>query len=75
MIVPVDWVPLVARVPLHAPEAAQEVALAELQASVELPPGAMTEGFKERVAVGGGMIDTVALLGSELPPGPVQTMV
>ena len=47
------------------PEALQDVALVELQVSVELPPCAMEVGFAERVAVGAGL-----LTGGPLPLDP-----
>jgi hypothetical protein len=50
---PVDWVPLVASAPVQPPEAVQDVALVELQVSVDEPPTATTVGLALRVAVGG----------------------
>ena len=41
---PVEVLPLGAWLPLHPPEASQEVAFVELQVSVELPPGATFGG-------------------------------
>ena len=75
LIAPVPWVPLTAREPLQPPEALQEVALVELQVSVELAPGAITEGLTESVAVGSGRMATDALAGAELPPAPVHSIV
>jgi hypothetical protein len=66
-------VPLVALLPLQpapAPEAVHEVALVELQVSVEVPPLAMTEGFATNVAV--GMILTRTVDAPLVPPVPVQ---
>ncbi len=54
MMLVIDWLPLVALVPLHAPLAKQEVALAELQVRVEELPEVMEEGEAERVRVGVG---------------------
>jgi hypothetical protein len=42
--VPVVRVPPVPSVPLQPPDAAHALALLELQLSVEVPPGAITEG-------------------------------
>jgi hypothetical protein len=59
---PVLWVPLVASVPLHAPDAAQEVALLEDQVSSLGAPGltVVGEALMDAVGTGGG--------GLELPP-------
>jgi hypothetical protein len=53
-----DWVvePLVGSLPLHAPEALQEVALVEDQVNVELPPLAIVLGFALRETVGAGVV-------------------
>jgi hypothetical protein len=63
-------------VPLQPPEAVHEVALVELQVSVEAPPAATVVGFAVKVAVDTGLIVTgatvtltVAVL---VPPEPVQ---
>jgi hypothetical protein len=57
--------PLVASVPDHAPEAAQDVVFVELHASVVELPAVMVEGDAVRVAVGGcaagGFTVTVAV--------------
>lgn len=47
-----DCVPLVALVPVHAPDAVQLVALVELHVSVALPPLVTEVTFAERVTVG-----------------------
>ena len=73
MRAPVLCVPLVALAPLQpapAPEAVHEVALVELQVSVEVPPLAMTEGAATNVAVGMMLTMTVDTL--LVPPVPVQ---
>jgi hypothetical protein len=49
---PVDWLPEVALEPDHAPEAEQEVAFAEDQVSVEVPPLATDVGFAASDTVG-----------------------
>jgi hypothetical protein len=71
---PVDWLPLVAFVPDQPPDAAQLVAFALLQLSVEEPPTAMLVGLAPNVTVGGGTTVTVALW-LAVPPAPVQLSV
>jgi hypothetical protein len=63
-------VPLAALVPLHAPEAVQEMALLEFQAKFDAPPLATGEG--EAVSVTVGTILTVTLARVLVPPGPAQ---
>ena len=53
---PVDLEPLVASVPDHSPEAAQEVALADDQVNVELAPAETLEGLALSVTVGGEFV-------------------
>jgi hypothetical protein len=68
-------VPLAAFVPLQPPEAVQDVALVELQVSVDDPPLAMVGGLAIRVAVGTGLAGvtvTVAPVAALVPPEPVQ---
>ena len=68
----VDWLPLVA-LPLNQPPVAvQEVALVELQVSVEDPPLTTLVGFAVSVAVGGGGVTVTVAEAPVLPPGPVQ---
>jgi hypothetical protein len=67
---PVLRVPPVASVPLQPPEAAQDVALLELQVSVEEPPLGTTVGYALNVASGITPTTTVAVL--LVPPGPLQ---
>ena len=70
---PVDWLPPVAFAPANVPpEAVQEVALVELQVSVEVPPLAIVVGFAVSVAVGRGAMVTVADAAVLVPPAPVQ---
>jgi len=74
---PVDWLPEVALLPDHAPEAVQEVALVADQLSVEDPPLATDVGFAASDTAGtgggGGMPDTITVVEVlALPPGPVQ---
>jgi hypothetical protein len=54
------------------PEAVHEVALVELQVSVDVPPLAIVAGFAVSVAVGLGAIVTVAVAGVLVPPVPVH---
>ena len=74
---PLDWLPEVALLPDHAPEAVQEVALVEDQVSVEDAPLATDAGFAASDTVGtgggGGIPDTVTVTEVlALPPEPVQ---
>jgi hypothetical protein len=52
--------------------AVQEVALLELQVSVEVPPLAILAGFAFNVAVGMVPIVTMAVTSALVPPGPVH---
>jgi hypothetical protein len=61
--------PLLGKVPLQPSAAVHELALVESQAKVEVSPGATTDGFTLKVAVGMTLTVTLAL---EVPPGPVQ---
>jgi hypothetical protein len=71
---PVLWLLLAGSAPLQPPEAAQAVALVELQVKVDVPPGATTVGLAVKVAVGaaGAVTVTVAVAAALVPPGPVQ---
>ena len=74
---PLDWLPEIALVPDHAPEARQEVALADDQVSVEDPPLATDVGLAASDTVGtgggGGVPGTVTVAEAPaLPPEPVQ---
>lgn len=72
---PVDWEPLTALVPDHAPEAVQAVALVADQVSVEALPLTSELGLAVRVTVGAG-VDTATLADCvALPPGPVHVKV
>ncbi|HWS68681.1 MAG TPA: hypothetical protein VN325_38420 [Steroidobacteraceae bacterium] len=66
--------PLVANAPLQPPEAVHDVALVELQVSVEAPPLATLVGFAVNVAVGAGLAVTVtvATVAVLVPPDPVH---
>ncbi|MGD0502535.1 MAG: hypothetical protein ABSD02_07320 [Steroidobacteraceae bacterium] len=70
---PVANVPLVAKDPLQPPEAVQDVALVELQVSVEEPPETTLVGDALKLAVGtggNGVAVTDALAAGLTPPGP-----
>jgi hypothetical protein len=69
---PVDWVPLVALLPDHAPEAAQDVALWVLQASEDEAPACTLLGAALKLTSGAALL-TVTVTDCEAePPGPVQ---
>jgi hypothetical protein len=63
-------VPLAGSVPLQAPEAVQEVALAELHVNIDAPP--LVTDAAEAVKVTVGAMLTVTLEALLLPPGPLQ---
>jgi hypothetical protein len=69
---PVDFEPLVARLPDQPPEALQLVALVEDQLSVELPPLAIVLGLALSVTVGVGEVTVTVADWPALPPVPVQ---
>jgi hypothetical protein len=74
---PLDWLPEVALLPDHEPEAVHEVALVDDQLRVEDAPLATEVGFAESDTVGtgggGGMPETLtAVEALALPPEPVQ---
>ena len=72
---PVLCVPLAICVPLQPPEAVHDVALVELQVSMEVPPPAIEVGLAVSVAVGTGVAGvtvTVAAVAALVPPEPVQ---
>jgi hypothetical protein len=66
----VDWLPEVALLPDHAPEAAHEVALVEDQVSMEDPLLATDVGFaaSETIGDGGGGVLPVQFAGVDPPP-------
>jgi hypothetical protein len=59
-------------VPLQPPEAVHDVALVEVQVSVEDPPLATAVGLAISVAVGTGLTVTVTLAAGLVPPAPLQ---
>jgi hypothetical protein len=70
---PVDVLPEVARLPLHAPEAVQDVAPLDDHVSVDALPAFTDVGFAEMLTVGAGggvgvcVTETVAVLAVEPP--------
>jgi len=69
-------VPLVARVPDHAPEAVQVVALVEVQVSVAAVPLGTMLGLAPRLTVGAGALATVTVVAEFAePPGPLHVSV
>jgi hypothetical protein len=72
---PVDWVPLTALLPDQAPEAVQELALADDQVSVALPPLEIALGPTLKLTVGvGALTETVADCIAR-PPFPAQVRI
>jgi hypothetical protein len=71
-IAPVLRVPLAPSEPLQPPDAVQAAALLELQVSVDEPPGAITEGATDSVAVGIASMVTVAVAVRPVPPVPLH---
>ena len=70
---PVDCEPLVALLPVQAPEALHEVALVLDQDKVEALPLATVLGLAPSVTVGAGTAVTVTVADCvALPPAPVQ---
>ena len=65
----VTCVPLLGKVPLHPSPAVHEAALVESQVKVDVLPGATTDGYTLKVAVG---ITLTVVLALEVPPGPEQ---
>ena len=63
-------------VPLHAPDAEQEVAFVAVQVKVAEPPDVTEDAEVEMVTVGRGSAVTVAVVDcAEEPPAPVQVRV
>jgi hypothetical protein len=69
---PVDWEPFSALAPDQAPEAEQDVAFAEDQLRVALPPLAIALGPTLRLTVGVGDLTETVVDCAALPPGPLQ---
>ena len=72
---PVDWLPLVARVPVQPPVPVQLVAPVELHVNVDAAPYATLIGAAFSVAVGSGATVTVAEAGALFPPAPLHVNV
>ena len=64
--------PLAVFVPLQPPVAVHDVALVEIQVSVDIPPLAIVVGFAVSVTVGAGAIVTVADVVLLVPPAPLH---
>jgi len=67
--------PLVASLPLHPPEAVQEVAFLDDQDRVEPLPLAMVLGLALKLTVGAGEVTVTVADCEALPPVPVQVSV
>jgi hypothetical protein len=61
--------PLLGKAPLQPSPAVHDVALVDAQVNVDVSPGATTDGFTLKFAVG---ITLTVVLALEVPPGPVQ---
>src|SRR5258706_10011677 len=72
---PLDWLPEVVLVPVHAPEATQDVASVEDQLRVEDAPLATDAGLAVSDTVGAGSMTVTAAEALPDPPGPVQARV
>lgn len=73
--VPVDCVPLTARLPLQPPLAVQEVALVADQLSVDALPEVIDDGLALMLTVGAAAEAVTVALCAAVPPGPVQVSV
>jgi hypothetical protein len=65
----------VASAPLQPPDAAQEVALVEDQAKVEVAPLATVLGLALKATVGAAEVTVTVADCAALPPAPVQVRV
>jgi hypothetical protein len=72
---PVDWVPLGALAPDHAPVALQAVALTADHVRVALSPLVMALGPTLKVTVGSGAFTETVVDCAALPPGPSHVSV
>jgi hypothetical protein len=72
---PVEAEPLIGSLPLQPPDAAQEVALVELQVNVALLPLVTVLGLAEMSTVGTGWVTETVADCEALPPAPVQVRV
>jgi hypothetical protein len=64
--------PLAASVPLHPPDAVQEVALVDDQVSVDFAPLATVVGLAVNVTVGAALVTATVADCDALPPLPVH---
>jgi hypothetical protein len=64
--------PLVAKAPVHPPDAVHEVALAELHVKSDVPPEVTSEGDAVKETVGAGSTLTAAVSVALAPPAPVH---
>jgi hypothetical protein len=69
---PLLWLPLAASAPLHPPDAVQDVALLEVQVSVDDAPAATADGDAVRVTLGAARMLTVTATGALTPLGPAH---
>ena len=74
---PVDWLPLVVLLPVHAPLAVHELALVLDQLSVLLPPELMLAGVAVKLTVGSGAtaVTVMAAVCDAVPPLPLHVSV
>jgi hypothetical protein len=72
---PVDWVPVDALPPFHAPEAVQAVAFALDQLKVALDPLVMALGSTLKLTVGAAALTETVADWLAVPPGPEQESV
>jgi len=71
---PVDWLPVIALAPDHAPEAVQEFAFAEDQVRFEVPPLATELGFAASDTVGAvGAVGAAAGVELTVPPPQAES--
>ncbi len=68
-------VPLIASLPVHPPEAVQDVASVEDQVRVDVPPFFTVVGLAVKVTAGAGVVTEIDADCTELPPPPVQLKV
>lgn len=71
----VVWLPLVASVPVHPPEAVQDVALVADHVNVEVLPLLTVLGLAAIVTTGAGVVTETVADCVALPPAPVQVSV
>jgi hypothetical protein len=72
---PVDWEPLTALVPDHAPDALQDVALVDDQTTDAALPRVIELGLTLKLTVGAGALTETVADCAALPPVPVHESV